>query len=478
MRADRRAGMNRDETTTFWKKCEEARAAAAAEGQSVETAHEHAKNIWNAWAEERLMARKVLEETGRWKARKYFDRPDFNAYGERDFGENIETENWLREASCDFSELVFKASGLEKQEDEKENIKKSKYFGGLSSSAYQLPKFDGFIFPSDCDFWRSTFLEPVSFSHSIFHGFAGFRRTRFANIVLFDKTTFKQAAWFARTNFASVADFEEATFLGWARFAGTSFEEDGVFTRSRFSRRTWFRGCKFSAGAIFDAAKFGSEADFTATSVERFFDMRQSIFTEVPAFNQADFKRAPDLDGIRFSLPGFWRTGKASLVPTYRALRRVAIQGADYEREQMAFKGEIRSKRGTEHRWFHAAFWYGLAYDALSDFGRSMSRPSLIWLISIAVFALAYLANSGKLGSAFADCTAAGAPNYESALIISWKNGLPFIGIDSKAEEIARGCLYGATAYGGIAIQGFQKVWSALLMFLFLLAVRNQFKIK
>ena len=144
----------------------------------------------------------------------------------------------------------------------------------------------------------------------------------------------------------------------------------------------------------------------------------------------------------------------------------------------MAFKGEIRSKRGTEHRWYHAAFWYGLAYDALSDFGRSMSRPSLIWLISIAVFALFYLANSGKLGSAFDDCAAAGAPNYESALIISWKNALPFIGIDSRAEEIARGCLYGAAAYGGIAIQGLQKVWSAVLMFLFLLAVRNQFKIK
>jgi hypothetical protein len=107
-----------------------------------------------------------------------------------------------------------------------------------------------------------------------------------------------------------------------------------------------------------------------------------------------------------------------------------------------------------------------------------MSHPSLIWLVSIAVFAFLYLANSGKLGNAFADCAAAGARNYESALITSWKNALPLIGIDSKAEEIARGCLYGAAAYGGIAIQGLQKVWSAVLIFLFLLAVRNQFKIK
>ena len=107
-----------------------------------------------------------------------------------------------------------------------------------------------------------------------------------------------------------------------------------------------------------------------------------------------------------------------------------------------------------------------------------MSRPSLIWLISIAVFALFYLANSGKWGSAFADCAAAGAPNYESALIISWKNALPLHRHRFQSEEIARGCLYGAAVYGGIAIQGLQKVWSAVLIFLFLLAVRNQFKIK
>ena len=42
----------------------------------------------------------------------------------------------------------------------------------------------------------------------------------------------------------------------------------------------------------------------------------------------------------------------------------MAIQGADYEREQMAFKGETRSKRGTEHKPWHTAFWFGIAYDA------------------------------------------------------------------------------------------------------------------
>ena len=114
------------------------------------------------------------------------------------------------------------------------------------------------------------------------------------------------------------------------------------------------------------------------------FGANGAVFAEV-------LKQAPDLDAVSLPLPSFWRRGRVELIARYRAVRRIAILGADYEREQMAFKGEVRSKRGTYHKWWHAAFWYGLAYDTLSDFGRSMSRPVLAWLISIASFALIYL---------------------------------------------------------------------------------------
>ena len=103
--------------------------------------------------------------------------------------------------------------------------------------------------------------------------------------------------------------------------------------------------------------------------------MMGATFKKVPSFNQADFKQAPDLDNVDFPLPGYWRRGDHKLIPLYRAIRRMAIQSADYEREQMAFKGETRSKRGTEHKPWHTAFWFGIAYDAFSDFGRSIARP-------------------------------------------------------------------------------------------------------
>ena len=310
----------------------------------------------------------------------------------------------------------------------------------------------------------------------------------------FEHTNFHDEARFSNAQFNGEATFWSTQFHGWTYFGGGQFHRGGNFRYAGFQERvsfenakfhgaSWFSGAAFKASTSFRDAAFGtkrapSDADFTGIKVERDFDMTRVEFVKVPVFRQADFKQAPDLDNVKFALPDFWRGHEADSIATYRAIRRMAMQAADYEREQMAFKGEIRSKRGTEHKWYHAAFLYGLAYDALSDFGRSMSRPSLVWMISIVLFSLLYLASSGKFGNAFEQCITVGAPNYESALIISWKNVLPFIGIDSKTEEAARACLYGSVAYGGIAIQGLQKVLSAVLLFLFLLAVRNQFKIK
>ena len=202
----------------------------------------------------------------------------------------------------------------------------------------------------------------------------------------------------------------------------------------------------------------------------------------MPAFNQADFKQAPDLDDVDFPLPGFWRRGEAGLIPLYRAIRRMAIQSADYEREQMAFKGETRSKRGTEHKPWHTAFWFGIAYDAFSDFGRSIARPLLIWLASAIAFAAIYAWNAGVAVSGWGSaCADDGASKALKALTLSAANALPLIGSSrgEVAAEFYTKCLAlpHAPAWSPI-LQIWQTLWSAVLLFLFLLALRNQFKIK
>ena len=187
---------------------------------------------------------------------------------------------------------------------------------------------------------------------------------------------------------------------------------------------------------------------------------------------------------MRFPLPDArpWRRGDFKLIPYYRAIRRMAIQGADYEREQMAFKGETRSKRRTEHKISHAAFWFGIAYDALSDFGRSIAQPLAIWVGSTIAFAAIYAWNAGVAASGWASaCAGDGASKALKALTLSAANSLPLIGSSrgEVAQEFYTKCLAlpHAPAWSPI-LQIWQTLWSAVLLFLFLLALRNQFKIK
>lgn len=177
--------------------------------------------------------------------------------------------------------------------------------------------------------------------------------------------------------------------------------------------------------------------------------------------------------------------GHSSEIAKYRAICRLSIQGHDHENEAKAFKGEIRSKRGTEHKPWHAPFWFGILYDALSDFGRSMMRPFGIWLLSIPAFVTAYLFHAGKL-SAFSASCADGTSHWLKSLIFALKNAVLIVNWDRDQIRSAYACLYDlqptelafTVPTTNAIIQAFQSVWSAVLIFLFLLAVRNQFKIK
>ena len=244
----------------------------------------------------------------------------------------------------------------------------------------------------------------------------------------------------------------------------------------------------------------------------------------MPDFIQAHFAEAPRLDNSHIR-PGFIEPRRFwdHLFPRvkrdvnrsacYRALKRLAIDGHDHVREQEYFAGELRSLRGCPDRllpnplnWFRrddagkrrrawpggARYWFGLGYQLLSDFGRSMLRPLGWWGLSVAGFAWAYLARAK-----FSDgCAVGESTPWSAALGLSIRKALPFAGIASseKLNQIYA-CLYGihgdsarlaalpdrftpvipdAVDYLGMV----QLVLSILLLFLFLLAVRSHFRIR
>ena len=163
----------------------------------------------------------------------------------------------------------------------------------------------------------------------------------------------------------------------------------------------------------------------------------------------------------------------------------MAIQGADYDREQMAFKGELRSRRWTTDKPWHPALGLGFLYDWAADCGRSIFRPFGLWAISVFGFALFYLRSAIESGEAWRECLSGGGDPWAKALYASGRNALVVTsGRDPRVDQ-AYQCLFGLSdgkpniPDGATFVESFVQVpLSAVLIFLLLLAVKNRFKIK
>ena len=320
---------------------------------------------------------------------------------------------------------------------------------------------------SKVSFYKSTFSRTASFDYAAFSGDASFEDAEFLDQALFNNATFSRRAKFWSATFSkrmtferasfqgetifnsatlSNVDFEAATFAGDVQFIGTifsdkisfrraAFRDGAAFHRANFTGPASFASAIFGNATYFNAAKFVDEADFEGIKAERTFDMAGATFSKVPAFNQSDFKQAPDLDQVDFPLDGSI-AGNQALAPLYRALRRMAIQGADYEREQLAFKGELRSRRWSTDKPWHIGLWLGIFYDAIADCGRSIVRPLFAWLLVIISFSGFYLFNAGVLTNDWQSwCEHSPMRKWERALSLSMSVAVPVIG-NSRAEEV------------------------------------------
>ena len=81
-----------------------------------------------------------------------------------------------------------------------------------------------------------------------------------------------------------------AIFAGYAGFVSTKFAGDAWFDLATFSEKTAFAvRATFSGSAIFTKAVFEKDTDFFGAKVVRDFDLSETIFTALPAFNQGSF---------------------------------------------------------------------------------------------------------------------------------------------------------------------------------------------
>ena len=432
--------------------------------QSLELFGQGAR-AWNEWADGMLSEKRDLQDNNKWAEG---SESDWNA----------RTRDWHERATAQFSLHVFE----------------------------EPADFTDFRFPGKADYNDAAFNQYAEFSDAEFHHTATFYRARFKDDTRFYGTKFGQEAKFGEARFLGPVVFETATFCAEATFLAITASRYFAIIESVFFGNAIFGQSVFETPFHIHNSKFKDRANFMAVTGMGIV-ISGVRFTHLPDFIGAYFEQPPQFDHdvfdpVRHNHPDLQLSEAATpLHSRWRALRRMATQGHDHEAESLSFKGEIIARRGTLDNATNLRFWAGKLYEIFSDFGRSMRRP-LIWLLlSTCVFAGAYSSQSQDLTwvpfSRHAPCVSGSGDAQIAAWALSVHNAFPFAGIGSsgKLEQIHL-CLYGTqpadpsrqkvlpsslspnipdvVAFLGVL----QFVFSAVLLFLLIVAIRHWFRIR
>jgi hypothetical protein len=420
------------------------------------------------------------------------------------------------------------------------------------------------------DFQKAEFASEVRFHQARFTGDTDFRAAQFAEEAWFWNTDFSGDADFEKTQFRRNAWFNGSRFGKGAVFSQAGFGADVFFSNARFDNAANFQLTKFPAFTSFEGAQFAFRANFNAIRGGLAFDLTNAAFDAVPEFIQAHFEEPPRLDNLSvrerlvmgahaFGPSAFWK-GRASYplrcligvlqrifradrdVPArWRAMKRLAIQAHDQDRQHEFFTREIRAARFAgdwplplplwkTRAWLgFVRFWFGLLYALFSGYGRSVIVPALWWVGAVAIgtmiylgehdgvkarravleregahWAAAYLRTSYEAWRLGEPCDVPGADRVglgalspavreatsapREALDLALRTGL--VVLDPVADNARRsfGCLYGVERFGETVapvvpssvsyVMVAQKLFAALMIFLFGLALRNMLKMQ
>ncbi len=466
--------------------------------------------------------------------------------------------------------------------------------------------FTNATFRANAYFGDATFRANAYFPYATFRAYASFRNTTFRaspyftgatfrTDASFESTTFRADTNFRNATFRAEADFRSATFRTYAFFFRLSVEEEGFlsFAGTEFRGPVNFRLADLKGPLQFQVGKNRKGVDFRSTADFRHLHSTRSLwfqnvrFEHVPDFREHQISHRPELGDIRIEspfqigapkeespegwndprpehAPGFLRrislfdpkrfeyAPDSEAAEKFKALRGLAVLANDHDKERDYFASELKALRFRAHHPYGqnwVLFWLGLVYESLSDFGRSVWRPVMLWFGSVVLFWFAFLAlhsvpespppvtmtepplsvhtsvpieranketdwrdrlsaffGAGRRWiAAYNRCADGAEANgaITSALGLSFRNGLVFMGAAGgiKAEQNYT-CLYGGMdrMTGRIVrpderrenraalvpvvpplvsvLSVLQVLWSAVLIFLFGLALRNHFRVK
>jgi len=279
---------------------------------------------------------------------------------------------------------------------------------------------------------------------------AWFENVRFKNTAWFDMTEFNRDVWFTGAHFSGDANFPEAHFNGDAGFEQTTFTHRANFEQSKFQQAANWTSCIFEGDVSFEWA----------------------VFRGVPEFNFASFMQPPYLSHIE--IPSLVKGG--DFVERYRKLKKMAIDSNDHENELKFFGYETHAKAFLNETPKLQKILIRLYY-LFSNFGQSISRPlySLVFFV-YGMFCL----NAIFITVDSRACSKNAATKTHMIASFTISSALPIIAMSDKQKEAVKECLFGESV---LTLK--HNVWrtahivpASIFLFLFVLGVRNRFKIK
>ncbi|WP_394690309.1 hypothetical protein [Hoeflea sp.] len=247
------------------------------------------------------------------------------------------------------------------------------------------------------------------------------------------------------------------------------------------------------AGDLYVEADFSEAVDFSRLDVKGTARFSGSSFAKVPDFTGAKFDRPPEVAGMVVPRPKL--EGRSQLaadrndVAKFRKLKAMALAANDHERDGEFFAGEMLAKRGTETT-SAVGLLFNTVYWKISDFGQSFTLP--LWLLfgSFLAFAFANFVVLQSGISATSVTSAARVDAFVFSAFLSLKNSVPLLGSlfrFAQAPEKHKSWFqtYYDTLLGHqstvdwlIGLGVAQNILGGVLLFLFLLALRNKFRLK
>lgn len=396
----------------------------------------------------------------------------------------LDREEWHKKVSA------FEAALSALQEEVHRADKRAKYEirfdqhrfvdGDKNFSRYVFPcsvSFQGTDFgDGDISFHAATFSDgDVRFGGATFGiDTLGFMRTVFGNgHVSFERVKFGDGN----------ASFKSAIFgSGDVSFFEASFGQGNILLLdANFELSSMYAPSMEVAGNLFVQSNFFRMANFRGLHVEGSANFSGSGFAKVPDFGDAKFDRPPQVAGMRVPRPKLKGWNRISTDPgdvaKYRKLKAMALAANDHEKDGEFFAGEMLAKRGTETNGFFGLL-FNTIYWWLSDFGQSFVRP-ICWLgISFLAFAAAclYLIRDALTLT----------DRLWFAADYSFRNMLPLFRFAPAPQEHLSWYqkIYDHLASAGVDIDRlislgiFQSLIGTVLLFFFLLALRNRFLMK